>query len=103
MSDYVLLTDEAREQIQKNIDGVKATGDAVGGWTTKCDNRQTGFSYHAKFEKKVDVMTTMRFVSQMENALQMFISLAESLLAADQTVKDLQAIKVALLDAGLKS
>lgn len=40
----------------------------IGNWSTKCDARQTGFSLHAKFEKKVDIMDTLAVVAVMEQA-----------------------------------
>lgn len=34
--------------------------DLIGGWSTKVDARQTGFSLHVKFDKKVDAMESIR-------------------------------------------
>jgi hypothetical protein len=40
--------------------------DIHGGWTSKIDARQTGFSLHVKFDKRVDVGTTITVANAFE-------------------------------------
>lgn len=86
---YETMTDEARANVQSIIDALSEVGEAIGGWSSKSDNRQTGVSYYAKFENKVDVLTALRFTDQLSQAPAMLVNACERLLAADAEIRRL--------------
>lgn len=90
----VLFSTRSRENIQGIIDKLYETGESVGGWTSKYDNRETGFSYHAKFEKKVSVFVTLEFVNQLQNAPAMLVDACRKLLAADALATEFAEVLV---------
>lgn len=78
------LDDAARAGIERTLGQLREIGEAIGSWTGKADVRQTGVSYHAKFEKRVDVMTIgQRFITMMEHSPGMLADAIERLLLAD--------------------
>ena len=88
MSGYTPMDERQRANIQSIIDALADTDDKIGSWTGKVDNRQTGFSYHAKFENKVAVMDTIAIVGQFEQAPAMLADACRKLLAADAALSE---------------
>ena len=80
---YEPMTEEARANVQGIVDQLARVGEAIGGWSTKSDNRQTGASVPMKFERTVDVATTIAFVEQLQQAPALLSSACEKLLTAD--------------------
>lgn len=87
---YEPMTDESRAKVQSIIDALERVGEAIGGWSAKSDNRQTGVSYHAKFEKKVDVYTTVEFTEQLSQSPPLLVNACYRLLAADDEIRRLR-------------
>jgi hypothetical protein len=59
------LEQETLRTILQQLEGLD---DLIGGWTSKVDARQTGFSLHVKFDKKVSVQDTLTVAAVFENA-----------------------------------
>ena len=53
-------SDREVEVLREIRDELLSLDDIHGGWETKIDARQTGFSLHVKFDKRVDVQTAIR-------------------------------------------
>lgn len=49
-------------------DELLSLDDLTGGWTTKVDVRQTGFSLHVKFDNKVGIDTSIRMSEVFDQA-----------------------------------
>ena len=88
---YEPMDERQRANVQSIIDQLAATDAAIGSWTAKSDNRQSGFTYYAKYEKKVDVMETMKIVSQFERCPSLLADACRKLLAADAALNALSA------------
>jgi hypothetical protein len=85
---YTPMTDRQRSNVQQVIDDLTEVGKAIGGWTDKYECRQTGISYHAKFDNEVDVLTvTTRFARQLSEAPAMLADACRRLLDADAAVQ----------------
>ena len=80
------MTANDAEKIRRNMDSILAIDDAIGGYTTKADCRQTGCSIHFKFDNKVDVNTTMRFFTLIEQCPGMLVNAMRLLLGDRKSV-----------------
>lgn len=84
MADLWPITDEGRAGIERLLDQLRQVDEAVGGWTAKVDVRQTGVSYHAKFDRKTDVLGgASLFVTMIEKSPALLADACRRLLAAD--------------------
>jgi hypothetical protein len=54
--------------LREMLDSLLGLDDIHGGWTSKIDARQTGFSLHVKFDKKVDVGTSISVANAFEQS-----------------------------------
>lgn len=54
----------ALREIVAQLDGLDS---ATGGWTTKLEARQTGFSLHIRFDKKVGIEQSLAAAAVFEN------------------------------------
>ena len=54
----------ALREIVAQLDSLDET---TGGWTAKLDARQTGFSLHIRFDKKVDIMKSLEAAAVFEH------------------------------------
>lgn len=84
MSDpYAPMNEAQRANVQDVIDKLTRVGEAIGGWTDKVEARETGATYRATFERKVDVYTTLEWAHQLSNAPALLADCCRKLLAAD--------------------
>lgn len=82
------LTDQARTNIEAIVDQLKAIDDLIGTWTYKCEARQTGASIHAKFENKIGVNETLRWIELIFESPALLADACRRLLAADDAAKE---------------
>lgn len=62
------MTPEQRANLQSNIDKLDAMDAATGGWTSKLNARQKGFTLSATWQNKIDVFDTIKYVEIIEQA-----------------------------------
>lgn len=76
------LDDRQKTNIRGVGEQIKEIDDLTGGWTCKAEARRTGLSLYVRFEKKVDVTVSMRFLNMLESSPGMLVDACERLLAA---------------------
>lgn len=59
---------DEQKVLREVLDFLLGLDDIHGGWTSKIDARQTGFSLHIKFDKRVDVRTSIAVATAFEQA-----------------------------------
>lgn len=60
-------------------DQITGAWDEIGSYTAKTQARRTGFSLHVKFDREVDVMTSILFSKIMSESPQKLLDLAQAL------------------------
>lgn len=78
------MTDESVEKLREIVRTVEALDEATGGWTMKCDARQTGMSLYFTWAKKVDVTTTLQYANATENAPGLLMDACNRLIKAHE-------------------
>lgn len=76
------------ENLCRTKQQILAIDDLIGGWTIKADLRQTGMSVHFKFDKRVDIGTTARFLTLIENSPGMLVNALRLLLGEEQVIEE---------------
>lgn len=74
------------EMLRRNKDTILDIDTAIGGFTTKADLRQTGMSVHFKFDNRVSIDTTAKFLGIVEQAPGMLVNALRLLLGEEQVV-----------------
>jgi hypothetical protein len=99
---YTKLTEEGRQSVRSIIDKLTTVGEAIGGWQSKMNARQSGVDLYIHFDNKVDVMTTtVQFANQLEQAPSLLVDACQRLLDADAAVAHLGQLLRTTLDLGL--
>lgn len=74
-------------QIVQQLDGVD---EITGGFSTKVDARQTGFTIHVRFENRTDVMSTITVAEVFEGAGPKLAQILHRLLAQHDAANESQ-------------
>lgn len=86
---YEPLPESVRASVESMLAFLKAYDEEGGGFTTKFEARLTGFSLHAKFDRKVvDWQTTAKLVGILGESPWLLIELCERILAAENDLRN---------------